>query len=208
MPSLCSLRKAEKIDMTVPPIMVKVGGSLFDLPDLGVRLRSWLSTLPTDHILLVPGGGSLAEAIRDLDQCHRLGEEVSHWLALRAMALNAHFLAALLPMAEIVGDIFAWPAVGLVNQLTILDAHDFCRLDEGRAGSLPHSWDVTSDSVAARAAVVVRARELILLKSHSVPQDTGWKAASQQGLVDRHFPHVTANGQLSIQVVNFRKWRP
>ena len=33
--------------------IVKVGGSLYDLPDLGRRLRAWLARLEAARILLV-----------------------------------------------------------------------------------------------------------------------------------------------------------
>jgi hypothetical protein len=84
------------------PIVVKVGGSLFDLPDLGSRLQSWLDRLPTRQVLLVPGGGPTADVVRELDRRHGLGDERAHWLALRALMLNAYFLAELLPSAAVV----------------------------------------------------------------------------------------------------------
>ena len=82
--------------MAPAPIVVKVGGSLFDLPGLGSRLVSWLETLPHSEVLLVAGGGVAADVVRQLDRCHGLGEETSHWLALRALSLTAHLLASLL----------------------------------------------------------------------------------------------------------------
>ena len=81
-------------------LVVKVGGSLYDLPDLGRRLRRFLASLDTDNRLIVPGGGPTADVIRAFDHDHRLGPQTSHWLALRACALNAHFLALLLPGAS------------------------------------------------------------------------------------------------------------
>src|SRR5262245_40258341 len=83
--------------MTSSPTFVKVGGSLFDLPDLGPRLCRWLKDNAPREVLLVPGGGPAANAIRTLDRTHALGEEASHWLALRALAINAALLAALVP---------------------------------------------------------------------------------------------------------------
>src|SRR6516225_2877287 len=139
-------------------LVVKVGGSLFDLPDLGPRLRRWLAAQPPGERLLVPGGGALADVVRALDGWHGLGEEAAHWLALRALAVNAHFLAALLDGVRVVEG--PRPGVGLA----VLDAHAFARADEGRPGSLPHRWEATSDSVAARAAELAGA-ELVLLKS-------------------------------------------
>src|SRR5262245_50664634 len=83
------------------PTAVKVGGSLFDHPNLGPGLRRWLDGV-TGQVLLVPGGGAAAEFVRELDRLHRLGEEHAHWVALRAMTLTARFLGALVaaPVVE------------------------------------------------------------------------------------------------------------
>lgn len=185
-------------------VVAKVGGSLFDLPDLRPRLRAWLRTLPTTDVLLVPGGGAAADVIRDLDGRHHLGEEPAHWLALRAMALHAHFLAALLPSAVVIDDPLRRPA----STWAILDAHAFLRADEGRPGSLPHSWAVTSDAVAARAAVWGKAVRLDLLKSVTIPAAMTWEEATRRGLVDATFPEVLRQAPqgLAVQAINLRAW--
>src|SRR5688572_4689292 len=79
-----------------PMIVVKVGGSLYDHPRLGPGLRAYLDALAPDPVLLVPGGGPFADAVRQLDAAHRLGEEAAHWLALMAMTLAGGFLQQLL----------------------------------------------------------------------------------------------------------------
>jgi aspartokinase-like uncharacterized kinase len=187
-------------------VVVKVGGSLFDLPDLGPRLRRWLATLDTQSILLLPGGGLTANAVRELDRCHHLGEEASHWLALRGLSLNARFLAALLPNGFVVegwdGCLPQWGR----GMLPILDALAFAEADEPEAGSLPHCWDVTSDAVAARAAAVGGARRLVLLKSVDVPDGLTWADAAECGLVDPFFARTLVGG-CSAQVVNLRTWQ-
>ena len=53
--------------------VIKVGGSLFDRPDLGPRLRRWLDANAPWETILVPGGGRLVDVIRDLDRIHGLG---------------------------------------------------------------------------------------------------------------------------------------
>ena len=122
--------------------VVKVGGSLFDLPDLGKRLCRFLTELDTPRILLVPGGGPTADAIRQLDRTHDLGEEKSHWLALRSLTLNAHFLAELLPNGVIADGWEACPPAWQAGKMPILDAYSFARADEGKSGCLPHGWCV------------------------------------------------------------------
>jgi aspartokinase-like uncharacterized kinase len=189
--------------MSSGPIVVKVGGSLFDLPDLGPRLRDWLATLSTQDVLLVPGGGPTADVVRRFDRCHRLGEETSHWLAVQALALNAHFLAALLPDSDVVGDVDE--GSGRPGGVCVLDAHRFALADEFRPGCLPHDWSVTGDSIAARAAVVADARRLVLLKSVNIPEGMGWAEAGRRGFVDPFFAEVSRG--LSVEAVNFRAWR-
>jgi aspartokinase-like uncharacterized kinase len=169
-------------------IVVKVGGSLYDWPDLGPRLRAWLDALRPAQALLVPGGGPTADVVRALDRRHALGEEASHWLALQALSLNGRFLQALLP------------------GVTIVDAYDFARQDEGQPGALPHSWDVTSDSVAARVAAVTGARRLVLLKSADFPVGIEAVEAGRGGLVDAYF--ARAQGNLEVYALNFRAWEP
>lgn len=159
--------------------VVKVGGSLFTLPDLRRRLSAFLPAL------LVPGGGALADAVRDIDRAHGLGEEASHWLALRACTVNAHFLAGLLNLP-----VLDHPRRGP----GVLDPFAFLLADEGKAGALPHSWDATSDSVAARAAEVA-GLPLVLLKS-AEPGATDY--------VDPLFPTIVARAGLSVRAVNLR----
>src|SRR5262249_51503647 len=181
-------------------VVVKGGGSLFDLPDLVPRLQTWLARLSAAEVLLVPGGGPTADMVRDLDRRHALGEESSHWLALRALTVNAYFLRALLRGAAVV------PQPSGREALSVLDPYAFARTDEGRPGCLPHCWQVTSDSVAARAAVVGQARRLVLLKSAPIPQGLTWAEAGQCGLVDGWFARVLeqASGPLTVSAVNFR----
>lgn len=70
---------------------------------------------------------------------------------------------------------------------------------------MPHSWDVTTDSIAARVALVHGAERLVLLKSVDVPSGTPWEEAAARGWVDAHFPKVAAELTCPIEVVNFRR---
>lgn len=186
------------------PLVVKVGGSLFDLPDLGPRLRRWLDANAPPRVLLVPGGGATANAVRELQRTHGFDDELAHWLALRAMSLNAHVLAALLPescaidgpdLAELVWEQGRWP---------VLDAFAFGESDEAESDHLPHTWAATSDSVAARAAVLLDA-DLMLLKSAAPP--AGDVAAwAECGYVDAWLPRLAA--ALTVRAVDLRPGTP
>jgi aspartokinase-like uncharacterized kinase len=172
-------------------IVVKVGGSLFDHPGLGPGLNHYLGPLlRAGPVWLVPGGGRFTDAVRDYDLIHHLGDERTHWLALRSLSVSALFLSTFLKR----------------DGLTILDCYDFALTDDGRPGALPYSWGVTSDSIAARAAVVGNASRLVLLKSVDVPPGTPWDEAANREWVDPHFPAVVAAHGLTVEVVNFRRW--
>jgi aspartokinase-like uncharacterized kinase len=188
-------------------IVVKVGGSLYDLPDFAARLTRYLATLDAPRILLVPGGGAAVDVVRAFTGLHHISEEDAHWLALRTLSLNAQVLAALLPGTPVVED------AGAFGQgIAILDGLAFARADESRPGHLPHTWAATSDSLAARVAHVAGARSLVLLKSTSIPPNTSWNDAARQGWVDPFFSTVLRSepdgeaAALNVKAVNFREW--
>ena len=186
-----------------PPVVIKVGGSLLDLPALPSRLLAYLAGRSGERQVLVVGGGGAADWVRDLDRVHGLGEETAHALAMRALDLTAYALAAAVPGLDVVDhprDLGACWAAGrtpIFCPRRLLDEDDRVAPDP-----LPHSWDVTSDSIAARVARCLRARELVLLKSVSLPTGVDLAEAARLGLVDPAFPAVVSG--LVVTLVNLR----
>jgi 5-(aminomethyl)-3-furanmethanol phosphate kinase len=178
--------------------VIKVGGSLLDWTELPRRLTEFLdsrrASTPAERTILIAGGGPAADLIRGLDRTHGLGDQTAHLLALHALDLTAILLAAILPGSFPVDRIealsMAWDAgvVPILVPRPILSTID-------RAGSgldpLPASWDVTSDTIAARIAVYLEAECLILLKSASLPVGTSRDDAARLGLVDPLLPVVS-----------------
>ncbi len=195
-------------------IVIKVGGSLFDLPDLGRKLSRLLRMPGMNEAILVPGGGATANVAREWDRCHGLGEETSHWLALQALSLNARFLASLLPAetTEIVSDLEQSSESWRQGRTPIIDLYAVAQADEGRPGCLPHCWAVTSDSLAARIALLVQARQLLLLKSTSIPEGIDWAEASRRDFVDPFFADLIreirkpGHKPMEVHAVDFRNW--
>jgi aspartokinase-like uncharacterized kinase len=189
------------------PVIVKVGGSLYDLPDLGRRLSAWLAELRAPHVVIVPGGGSAADLVRTWDRQFALGEQRAHWLALRALALNAHLLASVIPAARVIEHLDNDSGPNGSVLCDILDMHAWAGRDErNNDDHLPHTWAVTSDSLAAHVAIRAQADRLILLKSVAIPENMDWRHAAQQGLVDQFFPDVIrrAPASLKVNAINFR----
>jgi aspartokinase-like uncharacterized kinase len=196
-----------------PLTIVKVGGSLYDLPDLRARLQPWLSQAQSTGIILVPGGGATVDVIRDFDRVHRLGEERAHWLALNAMRLNAEFLSRLLRTVDVMPH---WDQIEMARsegaQAFVIDAVAFDLWDRmtNPHATLPRRWSVTSDSIAARIAVAAEADHLVLLKSVTIPQGMDWEEAGRRGFVDEWFARTVhqAGPRLQVSAVNLRDWRP
>lgn len=190
--------------------IVKVGGSLFDLPRLPERIRQVLGALGRRRIVVVAGGGKAARVIRRWDQIHRLGEEVAHWLALGAVTLSAQALHMMMPdLGPPVGTALTFRAAWRRRAVCLLDGYRFARADEGAPGALPHSWAATSDSLAARAAVVFRAPLVVLLKSRITPGGRGIQAAVRAGIVDPYFLTALAKAKPTpaVRLINLRKPR-
>ena len=77
-------------------------------------------------------------------------------------------------------------------------------LAAGRAHvTLPHTWEVTSDSIAAHIAEILCANELVLLKSAPLAKSCATHEAAEQGYVDAFFPQAAARAS-KIRCVNLR----
>jgi aspartokinase-like uncharacterized kinase len=126
------------------PLVVKVGGSLFcQIPALAPVLKD--SKRP---LLIIPGGGPFADTVR---QCNT-DNDSAHWMAIAAMEQFGLFVAShgIPTTTELV--IPRVTTVFLPYQYFI--EHDV----------LPHTWDMTSDSIAAWVAHILHI-DLLLLKS-------------------------------------------
>lgn len=165
------------------PWVVKIGGNPADWE----ALPGWLDLLAraARPVVIVPGGGHFAGAVRDAQELWRFHDAVAHRMAVLAMdqyGLMLHGICPLLHLADEEIRLRAHIRAGLPT---------ICLL----AGLVLHrpeiveNWDVASDSMAAWLAVQLHAESLILVKSvgcHSGTIDTVGMA--QDGLVDAAFP--------------------
>jgi aspartokinase-like uncharacterized kinase len=114
--------------------VLKLGGSLFgQAPDI---LKRVLST--GADVLVVPGGGRFADEVRDVYEHQGLSEDAAHWMAVLAMDQYAYYLADKTAIE-------LTPLLARKKGVRILLPYEVMR----RQDELPHSWDVTSDTIAA-----------------------------------------------------------
>jgi 5-(aminomethyl)-3-furanmethanol phosphate kinase len=191
-----------------PARMIKLGGSLLERAEWIDDFRRWLARQPAMPSVLIVGGGKLADAIRQWDRVHHLDASDAHWLAIGTMSLTAQLAWQLLPEAEWTDDwsraaeFIADPA----QSLLIFDPTRFLQSVESSAAGepLPHGWEVTSDSIAARIAGLLNCRELVLLKSSLPAGDaTTLERLAEVHYVDRRFPQFAAPLPL-VRLVHLR----
>ena len=188
--------------------IVKVGGSLFDLPDLPQRLHKWLQTQTGGINVLLAGCGAMGNCVRELDARFQLREHISHGMCVDLLAATTRLLAGLLPATSVLED---WERLAKrtlplgASSVVIFNPVRFLHQEEAKlAGEpLPTGWDVTTDSIAARLAEVTRADDLVLLKS-SLPRDfSRLDELSDAEYVDRYFPWAV-RPLAEVRFVNLR----
>lgn len=188
-------------------VAYKLGGSLFDLPDLADRIRHQWQTRPDTVPLLIVGGGAAADVVRDWDRTFQLGDEAAHWLAIDSLDLSANLLSQLLPELQLVRNRQQLELAQAAGRPSLLCVGCFVKWLETQPARLPHRWDVTSDSIAAAVAVAWNAAELVLLKSCEISGQSSLDELAAQGLVDPHFPAAAA-GLRRITWLNLRAAAP
>ena len=147
-----------------PLIVVKVGGGLCSAPGALTTVGASLADLGRRRrLLVVPGGGPFADAVREFDRRERVSADAAHWMAILAMDQYAHALAERIPGAVLVEEPGAVSATLVHPGVAVLAPYRWVRA----ADVLPHSWDATSDSVAAFVAGALDAERLVLIKPAS-----------------------------------------
>ncbi|MBO8182349.1 MAG: uridylate kinase [Archaeoglobus sp.] len=129
--------------------VVKLGGSVSEKWGEIIKLLLELSDLNSDsnhNFLIIPGGGKLADYVRKL----KCDDENAHWMAIAAMEMNAYYIASM-GVRKLMPENFSEIEVSGVNVL--LPYNLLLKNDE-----LPHSWDVTSDSIAIWVAGKLKAK--------------------------------------------------
>lgn len=189
-------------DSGLPPVVVKLGGSLLDVEDLAARLRGLFLSLAPAPVALVVGGGPAADLVREWDQRFALGDDAAHWLAIRAMRLTEALVAAVVPELTVVETRSKALEALRAGRGMVLSIESLLREAAGRGEATPrNSWEVTSDTLAAWATRSLGAKRLVLAKSIDVPAG-GLEAAVAAGLLDSTFPDAARN--LEVGWVNLR----
>ena len=190
-------------------IVIKVGGSQSrgtGLPALAQEIGRLCARYP---VLVVPGGGVFADVVRDHYRRYTLSETTAHRMALLAMDQYGCLLGDLVPGSVLVTDILSARLVVERRKTPILLPSSLLI----QADPLPHSWQVTSDAIAAWVAGLLSSSHLILLKdvdglyaqndiTQLILQITVEELACHRGGVDEYLATVLASVDLETWVIN------
>jgi aspartokinase-like uncharacterized kinase len=143
-------------------VVVKIGGSLIkEAPELVERLvkefgSGNLKAAGNTHaggespfsILIVPGGGLFANAVRAADEKYSLGADAAHWMAVLGMEQYAFYLWDKSRASA------TYMITDIPHGVSILFPYRLLKTED----PLPHTWEVTSDTIAAWVAKRTEAR--------------------------------------------------
>jgi dihydroneopterin aldolase len=171
----------------IAEVVVKVGGSLLSSAQhLDPVLAAIAAAARGRRITVVPGGGLFADAVREACRRVRVSDEASHWMAVLAMDQFAHLLAERLERGALVESPDGVQEALDAGAVPVLAPFRWLR----RADPLPHTWDVTSDSIAAWVAGQLGARQLALIKP----------PGSEGDVVDLHFHRALPRGLTVVTI--------
>ena len=177
--------------------VVKLGGSLHR----DRRLLEWLAMLSDQgrgRVVIVPGGGPYADAVRAEQAFWKFSDAHAHRLAVLAMeqfALQLHALNPRFTLAESRSEI----SNCLAENRAALWRPSAMVLS---AGEIPTTWNTTSDSIAAWLANSLNADKLMLVKSCEIEDSMGLAEWANRNIIDHDFITTTHGARYSIHVLS------
>jgi 5-(aminomethyl)-3-furanmethanol phosphate kinase len=179
-------------------IVIKLGGSLSQAETLVNCLDRLEQHYKNEAVVIVPGGGAFADQVR-LAQVHWQFDDITAHrmaiLAMQQMALLIHGLKNHFTIVHSSTDILK-----RINESEVLIWSPV--IDELDKASVPASWDITSDSLAAWLTKTVSAQALILVKSAIIDKTLTLKQLAEQQIIDQGFCQLVSTAAFTVNIIN------
>jgi aspartokinase-like uncharacterized kinase len=146
-------------------IIIKIGGKILETPQSLESTISQFRTLLFDkrilnNVVIIPGGGNYANFIRILDKEIDLGDDRAHWMAIKAMEFLGKRSIKNYPEIEIIKEFDLLIKSPQNKKIVLFLPYEYLfKYDE-----LPHSWNITSDSITLYLANKLKLQECFLIK--------------------------------------------
>lgn len=175
-------------------IVLKLGGSLIHRARELVKEITGYSNSSGEKVLIVPGGALFADAVRKV----KATEEAAHWMAVLAMEQYGYYLADA-SEARLVDSLEIESKVSILLPYSLLKKKD----------ELPHTWDVTSDTIAAWVAKQLGARFIkatdvdgIYINGVLEKEVYAKELAGKETCVDAALPGFLIRNKMNCEVIN------
>lgn len=177
------------------PVVVKLGGSLAETG----RLKSILSLVSKAErpVVIVPGGGPYADAVRDSQRALGFSDEAAHDMAILAMNQMGLAMISLDERLVAAETLTAIRKAGKEGRIAVWLPAKLCAGDR----TIQRDWSITSDGLAARLAERLGGARVVLFKSCTVDPSSTALALGRAGVVDAAFAGIVARAGLSWQIV-------
>lgn len=188
---------------------IKIGGSLSRGKDLKELGREVARLGQRHRLLIVPGGGDFADQVRESYKRYSLSDTTAHYMALLAMDQYGYMLNEMIEGSSLVEDVQSVGKVVETGRAAVLLPSAMVM----RTYTLPHSWQVTSDSIAAWVTWEAKCPRLVLLKDVDGLLDSSRKLiakmtvnelAGHAGGVDEYLGRLLTSAQLEVWIINGR----
>ncbi len=178
--------------------VIKLGGSLLGSSELNL----WLDIVARHgdgKVLIVPGGGIFADAVRDAQISSGIDDATAHRMAVMAMDQYGVLMTGLSPRLVTARSELEIAERGWQHRGIVWLPSDMICADE----SIPMNWGITSDSLAAYLAAKLNAEHLILVKSSrpDADQQVSLEKLTKEGFVDSAFGDHIAGRAFNTWVV-------
>lgn len=175
-------------------IVIKLGGSLIHRARELVKEIIEYSNATGEKILIVPGGAIFADTVRKINA----SQENAHWMAVLAMEQYGYYIAEG-TRAKLVDSLNIDEGVSILLPYNLLKNKD----------ELPHTWDVTSDTIAAWAASKLKARFIKATDVDGIYLDGVLKKelkaselVGKETCVDAQLPFFLMKNKMNCEIVN------
>jgi len=175
-------------------IVVKLGGSLYNTPELAHWLNALAGYSQQQDIVIVPGGGPFADQVRTAQDLYQFNDSTAHHMALLAMK---QFGLMMIDLEEACQPF----DVNSPNHLSVWLPDD----DLLNEATLQHSWDISSDSLALWLANKLHATQLILVK-HCQPSSSSIKDLTTQQVIDKGFATLFKRHPLASSIIHYQSY--
>jgi len=178
-------------------IIVKIGGSCSShLSEIVSHLKD-CSLESGKKIIIVPGGWIFADIVRKLN----VDDDTAHWMAVASMDIYGYYISSFGAKLLEVDDFDFYP-----DEVSVLLPYRLTR----KYDELPHSWDVTSDSISVWLAgklglkKVVKLTDVdgIIIDGEIVEEISAEELMKLETCVDRYSPFLMKEYGVDMFVCN------